>query len=248
MENRIKELREKESLSLTEMSKKIKIGRGTINNYENGKTNPKIKTWEKLANFFKVPVSYIQGYGESMEFITKDIIFLLSEYWFEEYSSDTLEGDKAEKLNEAIKDFCRLKAINLDDLLYPTLDGEEIYSDKNAEKVFKNKFWFLFKQDFLMKLYEKRPYSTINYDLMADEISEEINKAIAPLKKEEEMQREKERKRELGISIKDVNYTFLKKELDFERSLELGSKKEVVFTINSLIDFLEEIKEKMNND
>lgn len=37
------------------------IKRGTLNNYENGKTEPKLKIWQKLADYFGVSVSYLQG-------------------------------------------------------------------------------------------------------------------------------------------------------------------------------------------
>ena len=248
MENRLKQLRNEKKLTLKQLGNNLEMRDNTLSQYETGKREPKLKTWQKLADFFGVPVSYIQGYGESMDSISENIIFLLSSYWFKGYTEDAITGDRAETLNTAIIDFCRLKAINFDELLYPELDGTEIYSDSRAEKIFKNKFWFLFKNDFLIKLYEKEPYSFLSYDLIADEISKEINRIIYPLKEEEKMQHENERKKELGISIKDVDIAFTKKEINFDHALELGSKRELVHAINALIDFLENLKEKINNN
>lgn len=65
MKNRLKELREAKGLTLDDIENITGIKRGTFNNYENGKTEPKLDTWGKLAVFFDVPVSYLMG-------ITKD--------------------------------------------------------------------------------------------------------------------------------------------------------------------------------
>ena len=61
MKNRLKELRKEEGLTLDEIQNQAGIKRGTYSNYENGITEPKIDTWEKLANFFEVSVPYLQG-------------------------------------------------------------------------------------------------------------------------------------------------------------------------------------------
>lgn len=61
MKNRIKELRTKHNYTLDDMEEKTGIKRGTYSNYENGKTEPKLETWQKLADFFDVPITYLQG-------------------------------------------------------------------------------------------------------------------------------------------------------------------------------------------
>lgn len=62
MKNRIKELRTKHNYTLDDMEEKTGIKRGTYSNYENGKTEPKLETWQKLADFFGVSVPYLQGF------------------------------------------------------------------------------------------------------------------------------------------------------------------------------------------
>lgn len=61
MKNRIKELRIKHNYTLDDVEKLTGIKRGTYSNYENGNTEPKLETWQKLADYFNVSVPYLQG-------------------------------------------------------------------------------------------------------------------------------------------------------------------------------------------
>ena len=65
MKNRIKELRTKHNYTLDDMEEKTGIKRGTYSNYENGKTEPKLETWQKLADYFNVSVPYLQGFTDN---------------------------------------------------------------------------------------------------------------------------------------------------------------------------------------
>ena len=59
--NRIKQLRTEKHLTLKELGNEIHIGINSISQYENETRYPKLETWQKLADFFKVSVPYIQG-------------------------------------------------------------------------------------------------------------------------------------------------------------------------------------------
>ncbi len=59
--NRLKELRIKNNLTLDDIEAKTGIKRGTYSNYENNKTEPKMETWQKLADYFNVSTSYLMG-------------------------------------------------------------------------------------------------------------------------------------------------------------------------------------------
>lgn len=59
--NRLKELRIKNNLTLDDIETKTGIKRGTYSNYENNKTEPKIETWQRLADYFNVSTSYLMG-------------------------------------------------------------------------------------------------------------------------------------------------------------------------------------------
>lgn len=62
MKNRIKELRNKQRLSQTELARKTSISQPLISRCEKGFENSKKQTWQTLANFFNVSVPYLQGY------------------------------------------------------------------------------------------------------------------------------------------------------------------------------------------
>ena len=62
MENRLKELRQKNSLTLKELGSKIGIPNNSLSQYENGRRQAKLEVWQKLADFFDVSVPYLQGF------------------------------------------------------------------------------------------------------------------------------------------------------------------------------------------
>lgn len=59
--NRIAELRKDRGLTIQQVADGIGVSNGTISRYEKGTREPKLETWIKLADFFDVPVSYLQG-------------------------------------------------------------------------------------------------------------------------------------------------------------------------------------------
>lgn len=67
MSNRLRELRHKKNLTLTQLGKKVGLANNTLSQYETGKREPKLETWQRLADFFDAPVPYLQGFGLSNE-------------------------------------------------------------------------------------------------------------------------------------------------------------------------------------
>ena len=68
--NRIKELRQSKGLTQVEVAKKVGVSNQAIHYYENDKREPKMETWQKLADYFGVSVPYIQG-GLDTEYLEK---------------------------------------------------------------------------------------------------------------------------------------------------------------------------------
>lgn len=100
MKNRIKQLRKEKHLTLKALGEQIGMPNNTLSQYETGKRNPKIETWQALADFFEVSVPYLKG-----ELAYGDL---------------TPEGKKLEdRLGRTIND-----AIN-DELKYSELSSEE---------------------------------------------------------------------------------------------------------------------------
>lgn len=62
--NRIKELRQKAGLTLVQLGQKVGMANNTLSQYETGKRFPKLKVWQKLADYFGVSVAYLQGKDE----------------------------------------------------------------------------------------------------------------------------------------------------------------------------------------
>lgn len=85
--NRIKELRKNKGLSQSQLANKVGISNQVISFYENNKREPKIETWQALANFFDVSVPYLQGIddkpntGYSKEYIYKCLDDAYKEDW-----------------------------------------------------------------------------------------------------------------------------------------------------------------------
>lgn len=59
--NRLREIRLSKDLTLKKVADEIGISENLIGKYELGKREPKLKTWIKLADYFNVSVSYLQG-------------------------------------------------------------------------------------------------------------------------------------------------------------------------------------------
>lgn len=67
--NRIRRLRQEKGLSIDQLSSELKkkgfsISPASISKYEREKRNPKIESWVALAEYFNVPVPYLQGISE----------------------------------------------------------------------------------------------------------------------------------------------------------------------------------------
>jgi transcriptional regulator with XRE-family HTH domain len=64
MANRLKELRKEKSLTQKELSLDIDMPITTIAQYERGDREPKLATWQALADYFGVSVPYLQGLND----------------------------------------------------------------------------------------------------------------------------------------------------------------------------------------
>lgn len=117
MSNRIKELRLEKGLSQRKLSEETGISQQSLSFYEKGQRNPKIETWQKLADYFNVSIGYVQGTtrirAEQLE-ITNSVMHMgLVQTFKLRYGSDYVNA-----LNEFISDPKALEVLgNEQDLL-----------------------------------------------------------------------------------------------------------------------------------
>lgn len=107
-QNRIKELRNKKGLSQKEFAKAFSdfikddenvkpVSYATISRWEHGENEPKLDTWLRLADFFDVPVSYLQGTSDIKDPLSKMEVDDLKRsgqeaMWLEEDAEKLLEN------------------------------------------------------------------------------------------------------------------------------------------------------------
>ena len=154
--NRLKEIREKYGLTLDDIASQTGINRGSYNNYENGKSEPKLEVLKKLAKFYDVSVSYLQG----LTFSELDILKVLND--------DYLTGDIPFRIKGEVDDFLISQQIQT-----PLMRFEETDLKKFGIKVqnyWKEYFDFLFI-DFDIKKF-------IKYGGSKNELLEALYKAI----------------------------------------------------------------------
>lgn len=73
MKNRLKELRIEKGLTQEELGNQLGLANNTISRYETGSNEPtKFETWQKLADFFNVPVDYLLGISKDSSTLTID--------------------------------------------------------------------------------------------------------------------------------------------------------------------------------
>lgn len=64
MTNNIRLERKSQKKLLKDVSKDLQIPLNTLSNYERGDREPKLEVWQKLADYFKVSVPYLQGISD----------------------------------------------------------------------------------------------------------------------------------------------------------------------------------------
>ena len=131
--NRIKELRVKNGLSQKELASKIDASNQIISFYENGKREPKIEMWQKLADFFNVPVPYLQGLTISTTFVLKIINDAYYSY---------LKYPKTNELIENIKTHLQLLDFEEPSKVISLKNMKEF--DGKAQKYWDDQFNFIF--------------------------------------------------------------------------------------------------------
>ena len=117
--NRIKEVRKKKGLSLQQVADAVGVGNNTISRYETGKREPKLETWQALANFFDVTVPYLQGIddkpntGYSKDYIYKQLDDAYKEPYTKDYEVEPPFTNPVLSAKEEIEKYCEQNKISI---------------------------------------------------------------------------------------------------------------------------------------
>lgn len=135
MKNRIRQVRKKRGISQEKLANSLGITRQAISQYEIGNREPKLETWQKLANFFNVPVSYLQGIDvdEVIEQVDFKKLSPLGLFFYENESFDKDESLEATEIQ-----------------LHEDMLNSILYGEKNSALESMNKYI-----EFLSKLKDK---------------------------------------------------------------------------------------------
>ena len=158
--NRIKELREKRSLSqrqfVTDFNKYIstneeqyknkrgvkEITFGTASRWENSLNKPTEYMWQALANFFNVSVDYLKGYGYSKDYIYKLLDDAYKEPYTKDYEIEPPFTNPVLSVKEEIEKYCEQNKISIPkdtDLDFWKTNFNFIFNDKSVNRLLTTK-------------------------------------------------------------------------------------------------------------
>lgn len=146
--NRIKEVRKKKGLSLQQVADAVGLGNNTISRYETGKREPKLETWQALANFFDVTVPYLQGIddkpntGYSKDYIYKQLDDAYKEPYVKGYEIEPPFTNPVLSAKEEIEKYCEQNKISIPqdtDLDFWKTNFNFIFDDKSVNRLLTTK-------------------------------------------------------------------------------------------------------------
>ena len=146
--NRIKEARKKKGLSLQQVADAVGVGNNTISRYETGKREPKLETWQALANFFDVTVPYLQGIddkpntGYSKDYIYKQLDDAYKEDYLLTFELEPPFTSPFISARDEIKNYCKQNKINIPqdtDLDFWKANFNFIFKDKSVNRLLTTK-------------------------------------------------------------------------------------------------------------
>jgi transcriptional regulator with XRE-family HTH domain len=94
--NNLQKARKAKNLTLVQLGQMVNLQDSTISQYEQGKREPKIKTWKKLAECLDTTVPYLQGIdnkpkpGYSKEYIFQQLLNAYKQNWLKDYNEELI--------------------------------------------------------------------------------------------------------------------------------------------------------------
>ena len=224
--NRIKELRERKGIGQKELAEKIKVTQQTISLYENGSREPRLETWQKLADFFGVSVPYLQGIQPN--YTQNDIFKILNNNYF---NSDNNSFDIHQILEEIFTFSPHIPKL---DSLFSKDEIEKF--TYNVQKYWQKYFSFLTNHKLIQMFYEL-PVSP-----QADLVLKE--RVFSLLKDHVILITETPLSQNYEDSLQDYISTF---DSYMMYETRFGNKKYIISLINALIKEAKSLKKSIKN-
>lgn len=162
MKNRIRQVRKKQGVSQEKLAKSLGITRQAISQYEIGNRKPDIETWQKLADFLGVSVSYLQGTA----FNETDIFKIISQTY--------VDGDPF--LVQAIDQHLRIVGMKPLKEVFSSDDLRNFTND--VENFFSSNFQFIFLVPLgksMLQMEKSAPIEVIDYvDSIIDSVDTKL--------------------------------------------------------------------------
>lgn len=154
MENRIRQVRKKRGVSQEKLATSLGITRQAISQYEMGNRQPRLETWQKLADFLGVTVPYLQGLEPDLYTLTPKtkelIISKLNTFYFDEGVNPF---NAIDRLKDAVNEYARLAELT-------PLPSELKTQSKEEKNCYLNKYFsFLFEDSRIIERANEYFYS-----------------------------------------------------------------------------------------
>lgn len=247
LENRLKQVRQQAGLSLAEVGKGIGLATNTISRYETGKREPKLETWQKLADFFGVTVPYLQGlepsWNEKVTKIRELVISKLNTFYFDKDANKLVKTlVPIENVKNAVDEYARLAK------LMPLPNELRHKTNKQRIEYLNKYFSFLYEDENVFDLF----YSYVYLDASATSGEQRVTNAKLAngLAKSIEIYTVQEFRTKLGATFNkkygselQKSFRILQRNISFCKSIE-----DVGRQFDSYIEHLKEIKNKSIHD
>lgn len=172
--NRLKEIRKKKDLTLKALGEEVGLASNTLSQYENGKREPRLETWQKLASVLNVPIPYLQGQGVSRAEMLNHLISLF--YWYQPIEIEEFGTVETYNISELLEDAIQGKfADEFYEVLVDQTIPDELGVNKKADKILMECFSeeVLFLDDYAKLALINKPL-----DIDDEELTVQLYKAV----------------------------------------------------------------------
>lgn len=232
--NRIKELRERRGIGQKELAEKIGVTQQTISLYEKGQREPKLKTWQKIANFFEVSVPYIRGLTIRKE----DILKVVNDEYYHYYAN------RKDPFSSYVSRHLKLIGAELPENMFSKKDFVDF--TPRIRKYWNGKFEFLYYCDRITSIAELYTREELKSNSLSETFT---NQVIWSIDEVDTILTSTEISKEFNEIVEDAFASFASKRQEIMR---FWDKKDISETVKYmailLFEFSEEVEKLPDNN